>query len=88
MFEFQVCSSTEKQLQKLFSILNIQKYSIEWGWNNVWVGHENDRPLCFGFASVDSDKNNLIDTCHQLGIEIVYLEQLTINPHHHSLYED
>ncbi|WP_448596898.1 hypothetical protein [Thermoleptolyngbya sp.] len=72
---FEVTHLYEEKVQSFFDSVNAIDTSIEWGWNTVIKGHEDDPDEFQGFGYTTLSPEELNQVATSLGVELVYVDE-------------
>lgn len=73
--EFEVTHLYEEKVQSFLDSVNAIDTSIEWGWNTVVKGHEDDPDEFQGFGYTTFSPEELTQFADLLGLELAYVSE-------------
>lgn len=76
---FEIQHKSEAVVESFFQLVQAKNISLEWGWNTVVIGHEDDQNLYQGFGQCYLPKEQLFDLAQAKGIELLHAEIIDID---------
>lgn len=73
--EFEVTSFHEERVEAFLESVDAVDTSIEWGWNTVIVGREDEPDEFQGFGYTTFSPEELSQFADFLGVELVYVDE-------------
>ncbi|KAM3116316.1 hypothetical protein [Phormidesmis sp. 146-33] len=72
---FEVTSPCEEKVQSFLESIDAIDISIEWGWNTVIIGHEDDPDEFQGFGYTTLSSEELSQFANLLNVELIYVDE-------------
>jgi hypothetical protein len=73
--EFEVTSYHEEKVEAFLESVNAVDTSIEWGWNTVIVGREDEPDEFQGFGYTTLSPEEIRQFANLLGVELAYVDE-------------